>query len=169
MHKQLIQLALVLWLGAATAAGAATANKALMLPSDAPLTQASFEAAKAGLARQLSADRAACARLSGHAREVCEAQARGRHKAELARLQARHDPGPEQVEAFRFAVAEANYEVALEKCEPLQRKAKSRCRKDARAAREAAERQARVEKVEATGGIFGDRSARKGAAKSPDS
>ena len=156
MHKQLIRLALGLCLGAAAGAGAAAGNKALARPQEAPLTPASYEAARKTIDRQFAADRKACARLRGHASEVCQAQAEGRQQAEKARLEARHDPSPEKVEASKFAIAQANFQVAMEKCDGHQGKARSRCRQEARAAREAAERQARVEKVRATGGIFGE-------------
>ncbi|NNU42115.1 hypothetical protein [Ramlibacter montanisoli] len=63
-----------------------------------------------------------------------------------------------------MATAEAHYEVARARCDLLKGKAEKRCEKDAKAAREAAIRQARVEKVDATGGIFGEGAKGKAAA-----
>jgi hypothetical protein len=95
-----------------------------------------------------------CRRLKGDAREVCQVQARGHLKAEQARLEARYQRTPEAVEEAKIATAEANYEVARKKCKAARGDARDRCVEAAKAAREAAVRQARVEKVDATGGIF---------------
>jgi len=161
--SRLISLALVLALGAG---GALAANKALERPASekAPLTEARYEAAQAAIDRQFEADRKACERARRSARDVCHAQAKGRQKAEHARLDARYRPSPDTVEAAKFAIADANFEVAKAKCDALKGRAESRCMREAKAARVAARRQARVEKVEATGGIYGE-GAGKAAAK----
>ena len=54
-------------------------------------------------------------------------------------------------------MADANYGVAREKCEAREGRRQDRCVDEAKAAREAANRQARVEKVDSTGGVFGRR------------
>jgi hypothetical protein len=51
-------------------------------------------------------------------------------------------------------IAQANYDVAKAKCSALQDKARDRCGQQAKLAREAAIRQAKVEKVQETGGMF---------------
>lgn len=134
---------------------AAPGNPALGKPA-APMSKAQYEAAKARIAAQLKADQKLCATLGGDGQEVCEAQAEGREKAEKARLEARYRRTPETALAAKLATAEANYEVARARCDLLKGKAEKRCEQEAKAAREAAVRQARVEKVDATGGIFGD-------------
>lgn len=166
--SRLISLALVLALGAG---GALAANKALELPESekAPLTKARYEAAKVAIDRQFDADRKACERVRRNAREVCNAQAEGRQQAERAKLEARYRPSPDLVEEAKFAIADANFDVAKAKCEALKGRAEDRCMKEAKAAREAARRQARVEKVESTGGIYGEGAAGKAAAKPPKS
>lgn len=166
--SKLIGLALVLALGAG---GAQAGNKALELPASAkaPLTKARYEAAKAAIDRRFEADQKTCERLRGNAEDVCHAQAQGRQKAERAKLEARYRPSPEAVEEAKFTIAEANFEVAKEKCDALEGRAARRCMKEARAAREAARRQARVEKVESTGGIYGEDAAGKAAARPPRS
>lgn len=165
---KLISLALVVALGAG---GALAANKALELPESekAPLTKARYEAARAAIDRQFGVAEKTCERLRGNAQDVCHAQAKGRQEAKRAQLEARYRPSPETVEAAKFAIAEANFDVAKEKCDALEGRAARRCMKEARAAREAARRQARVEKVESTGGIYGDGAAGKAAAKPPRS
>ena len=142
---------------------AAPGNPALGKPA-APMSKQQYEAAKARIAAQLKADQKLCASLKGDKREVCDAQAEGREKAEKARLEARYKPSPENTLEAKVATAEANYEVARAKCELLKGKAEKRCEKEAKAAKEAAIRQARVEKVDATGGIFGEGAKGKAAA-----
>lgn len=134
---------------------AAPGNPALAKAA-APMTKQQYEAAKARIAAQLDADRKLCVALQGDKQEVCETQAEGREKAEKARLEARYQRTPEAALEAKLATAEANYEVARAKCDLLKGKAEKRCEKEAKAARQAAVRQARVEKVDATGGIFGE-------------
>lgn len=153
MNKQVISL--VLALGLATAGWAANPAAAPSGASAQPLSKAQYEAARAKVEAQRKADDRACKRVKGHARELCNAQAKGREKAELARLAARHEPSPEATQEAKFAVAEANHDVAKVECKVRKGKAKDRCMDAAKAAREAAERQARVEKVQSTGGIYG--------------
>lgn len=167
---QLIRIIVALGL-AVGGAGAFAKNKALELPAaeKAPLTAASYEAAKTTIDRKFEVDQKACERLRGNAQDVCNAQAQGKQKSERALLDARYKPSPDSVESAKFATADANYEVDKAKCGARKGKAKSRCIADAKAGREAARRQARVEKVEATGGIYGEGASGKAAAKTPAS
>ncbi|HEX7889681.1 MAG TPA: hypothetical protein VF522_10005 [Ramlibacter sp.] len=170
MQYQLIRFFLAVAI-AAGGAGAFAKNKALEVPAaeKAPLTQAAFDAAKAAIDRQLDVDKKACDRLRGNAADVCHAQAQGKQKADRALLEARYKPGPDAAEAAKFATADANFEVEKVKCEARKGKARSRCVAEAKAGREAARRQARVEKVESTGGIYGEGGVGKAAAKLPKS
>ena len=153
---KLMGFALALSLVAAACAVAAPAgNKALDAAREPPLTPQRFEAAMKRIDAQYRVDRQACRRLEGHRRKVCDAQAGGRQRAEKARLEARFEGTPEAILRAREVTAEANYAVAREKCKALKRGARGRCIGEAKAAREAALRQARVEHVESTGGIFG--------------
>lgn len=171
MNKHLIHAALVLCCATAGTAWSAAGNKALEAPAanKGPITKQQYEAGQKAIEAQLDTDQKACERLKGDAQDVCEAQAKGRHKAEKAKLEARYKPSPDTVEEARLAVADANFEVAKEKCGAMKGTPKSRCMKEAKAAREAARRHARVEKVDSTGGIFGEGGAGKAAAKAPKS
>ena len=131
------------------------------------MSEAAYVTAKKRIEAQAKADARACKRARGHARVLCRAQAGGREDAEKAKLEARYRPDPEREQDAKVAVARANYEVAKVRCAPLKGKREDRCLDQAKAAREAAERQARVEKVDRTGGIFGrDEGARSKGAKS---
>jgi hypothetical protein len=156
MKKHLCGILVLLCM--AGAPGAWALNKAAA-PIHAPLTKEAYEKAEAAIHAQHAADKKACERVKAEAKDLCQAQAEGRQKAERAGLEARYRRTPEASLEARNVTAEANYEVDKEKCELMKRKLRKKCLKEAKAAREAALRHARVEKVESTGGIF-----RKGAA-----
>lgn len=157
-------LALAAALAAAGPALAAAPNKALAMAKEPPLTQQRFEALKKRIEAQHDADRRACRRFEGARRDVCEAQAKGKEDAAKAKLEARYKGTPDAILQAKEVTAEANYKVARKKCSALKGKAEDRCVDAAKAAREAALRQARVERVEATGGIYGRKD---GEAKRP--
>lgn len=157
-HK-LRYLIVAAWLGIAGSSSAQVANKALVNASAVPLTPQAYEAAKKRIEAQYRADRRTCGRLKGAPRDICDAQAEGRKDSATARLEARYRRTPDAVEQAKIVTAEANYKVARQKCEALKGRAEDRCIDQAKAAREAAIRQARVEKVESTGGVFGRKAA----------
>lgn len=154
-RRKLMGLAIALSLATAGSALAQAPNKALAVAKDPPLTRQRYEDRKKRIEAQSRADLGVCRRLEGDRREVCEAQARGKADAAKAKLEARFRGTPEAVLQAKEVTARANYQVAREKCALLEGKAEGRCVDAARAAREAALRQARVEKVETTGGIYG--------------
>ncbi len=153
-RRKLMDLALALSLAAGGHAMAAGPNKALAVAKEPPLTQQRFDAEVKRIELQYRADRDACRRLEGDPRDVCDAQARGKEDAAKAKLQARFEGTPDAILEAKAVTAEANYKVAREKCAALKGRAEDRCVVQAKAAREAALRQARVERVEATGGIY---------------
>lgn len=161
---KLIQVALVLCCAASANAFAAPGNKAFEGPKDVPLSKAAYEAAKDRIEAQQRADLKACRRLKGERRDVCDAEAKGKEDAALARLEARWKRTPEAIQEAKEVTADANYRVSREKCEALRGDAQDRCVDEAKAAREAAIRQARVEKVDSTGGVFGRKDAARKAA-----
>jgi hypothetical protein len=153
MKKYLCGIVVLLCMAGAPGAWAAL-NKAAT-PTHAPLTKEGYEKAKAAIQAQHAADSKACKRVKAATKDLCEAQAEGRQKAERAALEARYQRTPEASLEARNVTAEANYEVAQERCELMKRTLRKKCLQEAKAAREAALRHARVEKVESTGGIFG--------------
>jgi hypothetical protein len=142
------------WIAAAGALALAGSTWAAASKAPAPMDEATYEAARARIAADARAQRRACSRWQGHARDLCRAQARGRETTARAELQARYQPGPEAHQALKNARAEARYALARVRCDELKGKAEDRCREEAKGALEAALRQAKVEKVEQTGGIF---------------
>ncbi|MBK6007008.1 hypothetical protein JJB11_12980 [Ramlibacter ginsenosidimutans] len=136
------------------AAGATT------LPKHPPLTKQAYAAQKAQIDAQLEANRKLCGNMKGNTQDICEVEAKARADALKAELEARYKPSPESIFQSRSVTAEANYAVAKAKCSVVKGTAKDRCTKDAKAAREAALRQAKVEKVQETGGAFANGGAR---------
>jgi hypothetical protein len=120
----------------------------------APMTQAAYAGEKQKIAADFQADRKTCAGVKASVRDVCDAQAKGKQDAALAELEARYQPSAERELKAKTVTADANYAVAKAKCAALEGKAKDRCGTQAKLAREAAIRQAKVEKVQETGGIF---------------
>ena len=157
MKRKFQCLALLACLAAGAGAHAGPARPA----KSHAMTKAQYAAEQAKIAADLEATRKLCASLKGHRGEVCETEATGRAEALGAELDARYKPSPKASQKAKNVTAEANYDVAKAKCDALQGKAEDRCMKEAKAAREAAIRQAKVEKVRETGGLFANGSARR--------
>ena len=138
-------------------------------PQPQPITKQAYDAEKARITAQYDADRKLCASTKGQVQDVCEIEATGRQKALLAELEAKLKPSPEATQKAKNVTAEANFDVAKAKCKPLRDGAKDRCIKEAKAAREAAIRQAKVEKVQETGGAFANSSAHRTIKRDADS
>lgn len=136
MH--VIALALGLGLGSAGALAGA----------DPAMGKEAYEAAQERIEAQAKAQRKACAPLKGNARDVCQVEAKGWEKAAKAQLEAEYQPSPEAEKNAKFARAEADYDIARQRCAALKDRAKDRCLKQAKHDREAAVRLAKVEKVE---------------------
>jgi hypothetical protein len=159
MKKEFLAIAATLCFGSIGNGWAATPK--------AGMTKDAYDAAKDRIEAQFKADQKLCVRAKGNARDVCQAQAQGRQEALVARLDAQYNPSAAATEEAKEKTAEANYRVAREKCDALKGAAKDKCIDAAKAGREAALRQARVEKVDSTGGIFGRNAAAKAAVKPP--
>jgi len=142
------------WIAAAGALALAGSTWAAGKKAPAPMNEAAYEAAQARIGADAKAERKACERVQGHARDLCRAQSKGKEKTARAELQARYEPSPEADQELKNARAEAKYALARVRCTELKGKVEDRCREEAKGALEAAIRQAKVEKVEETGGIF---------------
>lgn len=95
----------------------------------------SKEERKANLVRieeQYDQAQARCRRVQGHARELCNEQARGERDVQVAELDLRGDPNADNDQKLRLARAEAKHAMALVKCKPLDGQARDLCRRDAK-------------------------------------
>jgi hypothetical protein len=136
MH--LIGLALVLGVGAG----------GVVYSAETAMNKDAYKAAQQRIEAQAKAQRKACGRLKDNAKDVCEVQAKGWEKVAKAQLETRYQPGPEAEKEAKFARAEADYDVAKQRCKALKDRAQDPCVARAKHDREAAIRLAKVEKVE---------------------
>jgi hypothetical protein len=95
-----------------------------------------------------AADRACERAKPGHARDLCEAQAKAHERVARAELHARRKPGPDSDKELKYARADAEFQVASEKCEARPKYAQDKCVTEARNDRDAARRQAMIERVQ---------------------
>lgn len=115
----------------------------------APLDHEAYEAEHQRIEAQRKTDDLACKRLPREARDLCAAQAKGREQTALADLEVLREPTPEAEREAKFARAEAEYRIAKVRCRTLEgKKKRATCLDQAQAARVAAERLAKVEKVD---------------------
>ncbi len=98
---------------------------------------------------QLKAAKAACASLAGNAKDVCLADAKGKHSIAKADADAAYKNTAKARESARVAHAQANYDVARERCDDLSGNPKDVCIKEAKAALVKGKADAKVDRVAA--------------------
>jgi hypothetical protein len=130
-------------------AGLALATAAFAAAAEGSLDKNAYRAAGERIEAQAKTEKAACKTRKGMARDVCEAEAKGRERIAQARLDAEFEPGPEADRLVKEAKAETAFDLAKIRCSAARDKAKGTCVRQAKLAREAAIRQAKVEKVQA--------------------
>ncbi len=121
------------WVAAAATAGIVAA--ALWLPggADADMTRAEFEAHKERMDATYDVARRKCDTYSGNARDICRAEAKGRDRVARMELEERYQTSPKARYNARMARAEAEYDVAREKCDDRAGPQKDLCRRQAKA------------------------------------
>ena len=129
MSKLFITLVALTGLGAAGPAAAQTysANAAAT-----PLSEDSYKTAKKDADTQYGADKSGCASLSANAKDICLAQAKGKHEVAKADAEVAYKNTTKHREEARVARAEAAYKVSMEKCDDLAGDAKAVCVKNAK-------------------------------------
>src|SRR5689334_16414470 len=79
------------------------------------------------------ADKAKCDGMKGNEKDVCMKEAKGKEKVAKAELDAKNDPSDRNRHKVDEAKADADYDVAKEKCESMKGKEKDACQHDAKA------------------------------------
>lgn len=97
------------------------------------LSKDEYKAGKDKIATEYSSSKAACASLTGNAKDICVVEAKGNEKVANAELEARHKPSEKTRQAVGLAKAEADYTVTKEKCDDKAGNDKKLCVKDAKA------------------------------------
>lgn len=113
------------------------------------MSRQAFKAAMLKIESVGKSERKACETHKGRAAELCTKEAKAREKIAKAELEADYEPSPDSVQEARNVKANAEYDVAREKCDDLKGVTRDRCVRTAKSAREAAIRLAKVEKVDA--------------------
>ncbi len=142
MSKLMIALFLTAGLGVA-----GTAAAQMNGPRTAPISKASYTQAVKDADAQFKIDKDACASSSGNAKDICVAEAKGKASAAKADAEAAYKHTPKARENARIAHAQANYNVAIEKCDDLAGNRKDVCVKEAKSELVKGKANAKVDRV----------------------
>lgn len=109
-----------------------------------PLAPADLRVAKERAEDVYKADKAACMNFSGNARDVCQAQAKGKERVTLAEIEYRQTGKQADAVKVGQARADGEFEVAKERCDDLAGQPKSLCLTQAKASHTKAEADAKL-------------------------
>lgn len=151
MKHAIIAVAMTMAFGAGAAFAAGNA-----------MSREDHQARKERIEADYKAARQQCDGMKGNAKDVCMAQAKGKNEVVKAQLEAQRDPGPKRDSHVQKKQAEADYNVARQKCDDLRHVARDACRNDAKATYEHAKDQAKVAPAAEGKGVRSDQSQRDG-------
>ena len=124
-----------------------------IIPAPAALAQnlskADYQSQKDTISKENKADKERCKSLSGNAKDICVAEAKGKEKVAKANLEAQYKPSIKNTYDASIAKADANYAIAKEKCDDLAGNPKDVCVKEAKAAQTAAKADAKAQEKSA--------------------
>jgi len=142
MSKLMIALFVTAGLGVA-----GTAAAQVNAPMTAPTSKASYTQAVKDADAQYKVAKDACASLSGNAKDICVAEAKGKASVAKADALAAWKHTPKDRESARIAHAQATYNVAIEKCDDLAGNPKDVCVKEAKSQLVKGKANAKVDRV----------------------
>jgi hypothetical protein len=152
MSKLLIALFVAAGLsvaGCATQKDAPMAASAKPMSIAAPISKDAYDISVKNAEAQYKLDKDACSAQTGNAKDICLAEATGKEKVAKADAEAAYKNTANAREDARVTRAEANYNVAKEKCDELTGNPKDVCVKEADAALVKAKADAKVDRVTA--------------------
>jgi len=129
-----------------SAAGLGFASTAALAAPSQQSTD-NYNAARKSADAQYKVDKDACSSLSANAKDICVAQAKGKENVAKADALAAHENTPKHREAARVARAQADYDVAKEKCDDLAGNNKDVCVKEAKSQLVKGKADAKVDRV----------------------
>jgi len=144
MHKPMIAMFIAAGMGFA-GAGMAQMHSPMTYPS--PMSKADYTQALKNADAQYKVDKEACTSLSGNTKDICAAEATGNQKVAKAQAEAAYKHTPKARENARIAYAEANYKVAIERCDDLAGNPKDVCVKEAKSQLVKGKADAKVDRV----------------------
>ena len=112
--------------------------------ADKGMTRDQYKAEKDKIDAEYKASMERCDSQTGNAKDICKAEAKGKQKAAKADVEAQHKGTAKARADARIAHADADYDVAKEKCDELTGNKKDVCMKDAKAAHAKAKADAKV-------------------------
>ncbi len=146
MSKLFISLIAMTGLGIA---GSAAAQSYPASAGASPLSEDGYKSAKKDADTQYGIDKSGCGSLNANAKDICLAQAKGKHEVAKADAEVAYKNTAKHREEARVARAEAAYKVSIEKCDDLAGNPKDVCVKEAKAALVAGKAEAKVDRVAA--------------------
>jgi hypothetical protein len=111
------------------------------------LTKAQIKAADATIEADYKAAKMGCESLSGNAKEICVAEAKGKASVAKAEVLAVHRPSANHSYDLNVAKADAAYAIAIERCDDKGGNEKDVCVKEAKAAKVHAVADAKTQKT----------------------
>jgi hypothetical protein len=111
----------------------AVAMLALPVAHAANLAKADYTASKTRIGAEFKADKAACAALTGNAKDICVEEAKAKDQVALAELEFSYTGKAADGTKVRTTKAKSAYAVAKEKCDDQAGNAKAVCVKEAKA------------------------------------
>ena len=93
-----------------------------------------YKVAEKRIDAEYKSDKANCASLSGNAKDICKAKAKGKDNVAQAELDAQYKPSKKATYNVGVAKAESDYAVADEQCDDKAGNDKDVCEKEAKAA-----------------------------------
>ena len=135
--------------GGLSVCGASSAQMLAPKTMATPISKDNYVAAKASADAQYKVDKDACASLSGNAKDICIAQAKGKDNIAKADAEAAYENTPKARESARVVHAQAAYDVSKEKCDDLAGNRKDVCVKEAQAELVKGKADAKVDRVAA--------------------
>jgi hypothetical protein len=144
MSKLMIALFVTAGLGLA---GSGVAQTYSPKTTSTPMSKDNYTLAKTNADAQYKIDKDACSSQSGNANDICVAEAKGKDNVAKADAEAAYENTPKARQNARIAHAQANYDVAIEKCDDLAGNRKDVCVKEAKAELVKGKANAKVERV----------------------
>ncbi len=114
--------------------------------AESPMTRDEAKAQLVRIEEHYDQSQARCKRVQGHARALCNEDARGERDIEVAQLQFQVEPTADNDEKLRLAKAEARYAKALIECKEMDGQSRDVCRQDAKSVYEDAKADAKLQK-----------------------
>ena len=108
------------------------------------MDNAAVKAEKERIEAQYNVDKARCDELAGNAKDVCKAEAKAKERVAKAELEANAKGTPKARYEAQVVRAEAEYDVAKEKCDDLAGNQKDVCEKEAKATEKKAKADAKA-------------------------